>query len=263
MRINSNIPALSANRQLGLATKKLSKASEKLSSGKDVNHASDNAAIVQILSREEAEVRFTEQANRNIDLAQAAATVADGYAQAGSDIATDRAVIAAESSNGALSPAQRGALKQIDDALYQESVRLQNEAQFNGTPLNGGSYNVQIGTDSSGGRDIRFAQISTAAGDVGTQAGARAALDSYRNNVSANAASRGAAAADFTVLDSAKENNSISILTRRQAISDLGDADIGKAASDLAQAKIQQYASANVLLNAKNQPQQALKLLKA
>lgn len=65
MRINSNIPALNANRILGRNTKKMSNTLERLSSGKRINQAADDAAGMAIFQKMKAQIRGLQQASRN------------------------------------------------------------------------------------------------------------------------------------------------------------------------------------------------------
>ncbi len=62
MRINNNIPALNTHRMLGLTNNGLEKTLEKLSSGKRINKASDDAAGLAISQKMEAQVRGLRQA---------------------------------------------------------------------------------------------------------------------------------------------------------------------------------------------------------
>lgn len=65
MRINSNIPALNANRILGKNTRDLGDTLERLSSGKRINRASDDAAGLAISQKMKAQIRGLQQASRN------------------------------------------------------------------------------------------------------------------------------------------------------------------------------------------------------
>ncbi|GFN36740.1 flagellin N-terminal helical domain-containing protein [Tepidimicrobium xylanilyticum] len=65
MRINNNIPALNTHRMLGLTNSSLEKTLERLSSGRRINRASDDAAGLAISQKMEAQVRGLRQASRN------------------------------------------------------------------------------------------------------------------------------------------------------------------------------------------------------
>lgn len=65
MRINSNIPALNANRLLSRNTNMLQASLERLSSGKRINRASDDAAGLAISEKMDAQIKGLRQASRN------------------------------------------------------------------------------------------------------------------------------------------------------------------------------------------------------
>jgi flagellin len=65
MRINANIAALNANRNLSVTQGQLSKSLEKLSSGYRINRAADDAAGLAISEGLRSEIRGNAQAQRN------------------------------------------------------------------------------------------------------------------------------------------------------------------------------------------------------
>ncbi|HHV38988.1 MAG TPA: flagellin [Tepidimicrobium sp.] len=65
MRINNNIPALNTHRMLGITNIGLEKTLERLSSGKRINKAADDAAGLAISQKMEAQIRGLRQASRN------------------------------------------------------------------------------------------------------------------------------------------------------------------------------------------------------
>src|ERR1700675_2753298 len=65
VRINTNIDALDAQRNLGMTGAAFSKSVEKLSSGLRINRAADDAAGLAISEKLRAQVRGLNQAQRN------------------------------------------------------------------------------------------------------------------------------------------------------------------------------------------------------
>ncbi|MCD5410031.1 MAG: flagellin, partial [Clostridiales bacterium] len=65
MRINNNIPALNAHRLLTRNNSKIAKTLERLSSGKRINRASDDAAGLAISEKMRAQVKGLKTASRN------------------------------------------------------------------------------------------------------------------------------------------------------------------------------------------------------
>ena len=65
MRIQHNISSMNANRQLGISAGRLSKSTEKLSSGYRINRAADDAAGLAISEKLRSQVRGLQQASKN------------------------------------------------------------------------------------------------------------------------------------------------------------------------------------------------------
>ena len=65
MRINNNIMALNAHRQLGINSTNQTKALEKLSSGLRINRAADDAAGLSISEKMRGQIRGLQQAQKN------------------------------------------------------------------------------------------------------------------------------------------------------------------------------------------------------
>jgi len=65
MRINNNIMALNAHRQLGINQGGAAKSMEKLSSGFRINRAGDDAAGLAISEKMRGQIRGLKQATRN------------------------------------------------------------------------------------------------------------------------------------------------------------------------------------------------------
>src|SRR4051794_16392092 len=78
MRINTNTDALAAMRHLTVTSDMLTQATERLSSGLRINHASDDAAGLSISQKLEAQVRGTSQAQRNAQDGISLLQTADG-----------------------------------------------------------------------------------------------------------------------------------------------------------------------------------------
>jgi len=65
MRINTNIAALNAHRQLGITDSNMNKSLEKLSSGLRINRAADDAAGLAISEKMRSQIKGINQAMRN------------------------------------------------------------------------------------------------------------------------------------------------------------------------------------------------------
>src|SRR4051812_24516992 len=78
MRINTNLSALNANRQLGITQDAVSASMAKLSSGFRINRAADDAAGLGIANRIRGDIRSMTQASRNSEQANSLLQIAEG-----------------------------------------------------------------------------------------------------------------------------------------------------------------------------------------
>ena len=144
--VNSNISSLNAQRQLSRSTNELDVSYERLSSGKRINSAKDDAAGLQISSRLTSQVNGLNQASRNandgISLAQTAEGALDEYTNTIQRMRT----LAVQSSNGSNSTADRTALDTEYSELEKELIRIGSQTSFAGVNLLDGTYSCLLYT---------------------------------------------------------------------------------------------------------------------
>ncbi len=249
---------------------KLQKNFAKLSSGKRINSASDDAAGLAIAESLAADAVVLGQANRNIGDAQSAISIADGAIEQVSNISTRLQELATEASNGTLSDSQRTSLNNEFQALTQEAQRIGSTTQFNGQSLlSGSSITVQAG-DGSG----PTSQISTNSIDVGTlvsslasqaidtAAGAQNALAAVQNFASSLTDARSNFGAVSSRLEVASSNNDSKRTNTISAESRIRDVDVADAAAENVSLRIRQQASTAVSAQANLTTSRVLDLLK-
>ena len=110
LTINSNIPALNAQRSLGNATRQLGESFTRLSSGLRINKSSDDAAGLAISESLKSDTRLFNQGVRNLNDGLSLLNVADGALNELTNIVTRLSELAEQSSNGTFSNKQRLAL---------------------------------------------------------------------------------------------------------------------------------------------------------
>jgi len=150
--LNSNLAALRAKRALNASTAELSSNLERLSSGKRINHASDDAAGLAVSSTLNATARIHTQAARNVNDGISFLNVADGATSALKDILFRLRELSTQSSNGTLSNPQRQSLDKEAQGLQAEYGRILDTTSFNGIRVfGGGDVVVQagVGTDAA------------------------------------------------------------------------------------------------------------------
>lgn len=268
--VNSNIASLNAQRQLTRSTDDLQTNYQRLSSGKRINSAKDDAAGLQISSRLTAQINGLNQAARNandgISLAQTAEGALDEYTNALQRMRT----LSVQSSNGSNTTSDRMAL----DAEYQELVieltRISTQTEFGGVNLLNGSYQegFQIGADAGQiitlSIPVNFSAGGVASGvdvNISTFSGAQSAItliDSALAEVTGVRADLGAKQNRFSSVIRSNTNTAENVSASRSRIE---DTDFAAESAALARTSVLQQASSSMLAQANQQPQIALSLL--
>lgn len=277
--INTNAEALGAVRHLSKTTQVVSTSMERLSSGKRINSAADDAAGLAIVTNLSRQINGTDQAISNAREGVSMTEVMDAALGEVSDILQRARQLAVYSSNGTLSAADRSAL----DTEYQNLVgatgevnRILSTTAFNGTTLlddQGGTGSVvfqvgwstgdtiTIGTKEfgAGGADDLLATI----GDIGTDAATSvlelATLDtaidavvSYRAELGAN---QNRLESTISNLESLSEKTKV-------ARGRIEDADFAAESTNLARGQVLQQAGMGMLSRANQSAQQVMQLLR-
>ena len=137
---------------LNASSAELSSNLERLSSGKRINQASDDAAGLAVSSTLNATARIHTQAARNVNDGISFLNVADGATSALKDILFRLRELSTQSSNGTLSNPQRQSLDKEAQGLQAEYGRILDTTSFNGIRVFGsGDVAVQagVGTDAA------------------------------------------------------------------------------------------------------------------
>ncbi|MGB4023698.1 MAG: flagellin [Acutalibacteraceae bacterium] len=151
MRIQHNISALNAHRQLSNNTSALSKNLEKLSSGYRINRAGDDAAGLAISEKMRAQIRGLDQATANANDAISLVQTAEGGLQETHSILQRMRELAVQSANGTYQDTvDREALNKEMTALKSEIDRISTSTNFNGINLLDGSLGGTEATAAAG-----------------------------------------------------------------------------------------------------------------
>ncbi len=142
LRINTNVQALNAQRNLGINTGMLNKSLERLSSGMRINKAADDAAGLAISETLRAQIRGMNQAVANsqdgINLIQ----TAEGGLNETTNILQRIRELAVQAANDTYTQSDRSKIQTEVDQLQQELTRIAGTTQFNGRTLLDGSVAV-------------------------------------------------------------------------------------------------------------------------
>lgn len=245
---SSGSSGIGNKRNLDLVSQALGKSFEKLSSGKRINRASDDAAGLAIAEKLASDAVVFTQGSRNISDAQSLTDIKDSVSGSLSEIGTRLQELATQSSNGTLSDSQRQSLDQEFQQLTQEANRIVGSTQFNGKNVfDGDATQIQVGNDSSSNSQIAVPDGGTAAAaaslsslSIANQDSARSAIDSLSSFISNIGSSRGEIGAVQSRLEVANRNNQSAADTARAAESRIRDADIADETAKLTANSIRQ-----------------------
>lgn len=131
MRINHNIPAMNAHRLLNANNSTSAKALERLSSGKRINRAGDDAAGMAITEKMRAQVNGLKMASRNsLDGVSLVQTAEGAMGEIHSMLQRMRE-LSVQAANGTMSPSDRQAVQDEINQLTSEVNRIANGTEYN------------------------------------------------------------------------------------------------------------------------------------
>jgi flagellin len=282
INIGTNIPSLTAQRNLGASTGRLNTAYERLSSGMRINKARDDAAGLSIAESLKADSVIASVAIRNANDGISLISIADQAIGQITNVLTRLAELSQQSANGVYSDDQRAALQLEFQALGSEIQRIAETTEFNKLPLLSGSQEVsfQIGFDGTpnsrvgvSGIDVTLADLGLATSgsaqlaysilDLGgnSQEAARVALDAINAAIGSATKLRGTLGAAESRLEVAIGNLTVARENFKAAESRIRDVDVAAEAAELTRLNILQQAGAAILAQANQQPSLALSLL--
>ena len=131
MRINHNIPALIANNQLAATNNNLAKSLQKLSSGKRINKAADDAAGLAISQKMDTQVRGLTQAIRNANDGISVIQTAEGALNEVHSMLQRMRELAVQVSNGTYDEVDRASVQDEINQLNEEIQRISDTTEFN------------------------------------------------------------------------------------------------------------------------------------
>jgi flagellin len=149
LRIQNNVEAFNAHRQLVGTSDKLGKSMERLASGFRINRAADDAAGLAISEKLRAQIGGLSQARRNGQDAVSLVQTAEGAMQEVHSILQRVRDLKVQYLNGTLSADDRASIEEEVTQLGQEVARIGSDTNFNGAALLSGTTTItfQVGPD--------------------------------------------------------------------------------------------------------------------
>ena len=277
--INTNVASLNAQRSLSASGAELKTAMERLSSGKQINSASDDAAGFAIAERMTAQIRGLNMAAKNAGDGLSMLSTIENATNDVTDMLQRVRELAVQAVNDTNSTEDRGYLQTEVTQLVAEIDRVANDTQYNGrnvfvdfvgsgsgeSAIAGGK--IQVGTEANQTIDFTIDSISTnALGvnsiDVSTGAGATQALSLVDAAIEKVAGNR----AEYGAVQNRLEYSVSNLLNVAEfttaARSRIEDADFAAESARLSKAQVLQQSGTAMLAQANASQQLALSLFR-
>src|SRR5690554_6772108 len=169
MRINNNIMAMNAHRQLGINQTNASKSMERLSSGLRINRAGDDAAGLAISEKMRGQIRGLKQAMRNAQDGISLIQTAEGALNETHSILQRMRELANQASTDTNTLTDRKEIQKEINQLLDEIDRIAEQTEFNTQKLLDGTYSSKvfhIGANADQKMDVTISDMGTSA--IGT-----------------------------------------------------------------------------------------------
>src|SRR5213595_1125736 len=167
LRIQNNVEAFNAHRNLSATEDRLATSMERLSSGYRINRAADDAAGLAISERLRGQIGGLDQAQRNAQDAVSLVQTAEGSLTEVHSMLQRVRDLAVQYKNGSLSNNDRAAIQSEVNQLASEIERIGSTAQFNGINLLNAAQTVSFQVGAADGQVISMSLITLGA-QVGT-----------------------------------------------------------------------------------------------
>tara|TARA_B110000090_G_scaffold147234_1_gene161574 strand:- start:37 stop:894 length:858 start_codon:yes stop_codon:yes gene_type:complete len=281
--INTNTSATIAANSLARNERAMNDAMERLSTGKRINNAGDDAAGLAISSRMTSQIQGLEQAARNAGDAISMIQTADGAFGEMTSIMQRMREITVQASSATNSATDIAALATEFNGLRDEVVSIVTYTEWNGRTLLNGAVDgagddivsFQIGSNAAQTIDVdfgTFAMTALTGNDFGanfqtdltisTNADSNTAMGYIDTALTAVNTRRATLGAAISRLEHAIDNLSNNAVNTEASRSRILDADYAQESTELARTQIIQQAGTAMLAQANQKSQSVLQLLK-
>ena len=167
LRIQNNVEAFNAHRNLAATGKNLAQSMERLSSGYRINRAADDAAGLAISERLRGQIGGLDQAQRNAQDAVSLVQTAEGSLTEVHSMLQRMRDLAVQYKNGSLSANDRTSIQSEVYQLASEIERIGSSAQFNGINVLNTTQTLSFQVGAADGQVISVSLISLGAASGG------------------------------------------------------------------------------------------------
>jgi flagellin len=271
--VRTNMASINALNDLNATSRALSRSFERISSGKRIARAADDAAGLGVAENLRAASTSAAVASRNTNDGMSVIAVAEGASSEVGNLLVRMRELAVQSASETLGNDERAYVQQEYVSLAGEVDRIAAVTEFNGQSLTDGTLTtlgVQVGIQNTANDQIAITLgdltsitlgVDTGAVDMSTAAGASAALTTIDAAIDTVSSYRADYGATENRLNNALNNLETFAQTTIEAEARIRDADFGKETAELSQNQVLMQAGVSVLGQAKGLNQSALSLL--
>ncbi len=272
MRINNNVMAFNASRNLGMSNSSLGKSLEKLSSGYRINRAGDDAAGLVISQKLRAEISGLRQATRNSQDGISLVQTAEGALGEVHNMLNRMRDLSVQAANDSNDAAARTAIGAEMTALTDEIGRIGTDTTFSGASVfTATTLNFQVGSEGASGNQIQATVGALATNnlngadltgiDVTTAAASRTAIETIDTAIDHISTTRGSLGAVQNRFESTIRNLQVTTENLAASESRIRDTDMATEMVEFTKSQILQQAGTAMLGQANAIPQSVLRLL--
>ncbi len=150
VRINTNVMAINAQRNLAMNQVSMAKVFERLSSGLRLNRAADDAAGLAISEKLSAQVRGLAQASRNAEDGISLIQTGEGALTEQHSILQRMRELVVQAGTATVTSSDKTQIQSEITALQSELTRIANTTAFNGTNLLDGTLSASVLAGANG-----------------------------------------------------------------------------------------------------------------
>jgi len=274
LRIATNIASQSVQKNLKDVSNAGNSELEKLSSGKRITKASDDAAGLAIATNLEAQTKGLRQATRNANDGISLIQTAEGGLNETSNILVRLRELTVQAASDTVGEKERGLLDKEYQQLTKEVDRISDSTTFNGSQLlNGkgsGKMDFQVGAFKGEQNKITFdsSETNSSADSIGisgtaisSKDDALSAISNVDKAIETVSGQRANLGSIQSRLGSTVKNLETQTINQDSARSVIQDVDVAESTANLASNNVVKNAAVSTLAQANQIPNSALRLI--
>lgn len=272
LRIQTNLPSISAQRVLGVQQQKMAQSAQALASGSRIVKAADDAAGLSISEFLRGQIKGVAMARNNAFNAGSAIQISEGALNEITNVAIRLRELGIQAASDNIGDKERSFLQEEASQLIAEADRIAKTTQFGDRKLldgSGGKMTFHVGAFAGDENTISYSLNANAtASEIGLSKVDMSSKNSAKNSLSTVDEALmqvGRLRANFGAvqsrLNATVSNLDIQFENLNAANARIRDVDVAKETSEMASAQVLQSAAISVLSQANTFPGMALKLI--